>query len=109
MNSHADDAMWSLVLFDLPVLTKPQRRAATQFRNLLLDLAYQRVQLSVYARFSPTAHSLIATIKKIKRNVPDGGEVRILAVTDHQWASAHRFSAEPTPAALDPPSQLSIF
>jgi CRISPR-associated protein Cas2 len=101
--------MWSLVLFDLPVLTRAQARAATQFRNLLLDLAYQRVQLSVYARFSPTANSLVTAIKKIKRSIPDGGEVRILSITDHQWASAFRFSAAPTRVPSDAPEQLTIF
>ena len=29
--------MWILVMFDLPTDTKPQRKAATDFRNFLLD------------------------------------------------------------------------
>jgi CRISPR-associated protein Cas2 len=98
-----------LVLFDLPVLTKLQRKEANRFRNLLLDLAYQRVQLSVYTRFSPSAHSLIPAIKKIKRNLPDGGEVRILTITDHQWATGLRFSAVPLQGTMAQPTQLTIF
>jgi CRISPR-associated protein Cas2 len=104
-----DDAVWSLVLFDLPVLTKPQRTAATQFRNLLLDLAYMRVQLSVYVRFSPSAASLIPTIRRIKSGLPEGGDVQILAVTDNQWASAFRFSSRTPDPTARPPAQLTIF
>lgn len=43
--------MWMLVMFDLPTDTKPQRKAATAFRNFLLDEGFERSQFSVYARF----------------------------------------------------------
>lgn len=46
----ADDPMWCVVMFDLPVGTKKQRREATRFRNLLLDEGYWRAQYSVYVR-----------------------------------------------------------
>jgi CRISPR-associated protein Cas2 len=29
--------MWVMVLFDLPVMTKAERKAATKFRHFLLD------------------------------------------------------------------------
>lgn len=101
--------MWSLVMFDLPVLTKVERRDATKFRELLLDLGYQRMQFSVYARFSPSVSSVLPTIGTIKANLPDGGEVRILAITDHQWATALRFSNATGVDAEGAPPQLAIF
>ena len=33
----ADDPVWCVVMFDLPVATKKQRKEATRFRHLLLD------------------------------------------------------------------------
>jgi CRISPR-associated protein Cas2 len=42
--------MWVFVFFDLPVGTKPQRNAATRFRNFLKDDGYLMLQFSVYAR-----------------------------------------------------------
>ncbi|MDR0505190.1 MAG: CRISPR-associated endonuclease Cas2 [Bifidobacteriaceae bacterium] len=96
-------------MFDLPVLTKQQRRDATRFRLLLLDCGYIRVQLSVYAKFSPTASSIIPSIRKVKMGLPPGGEVRILAVTDHQWASADRFSNDTTAKPEPTPELLTIF
>ncbi len=101
--------MWSLVMFDLPVQTKAERRHATQFRDMLLDLGYQRTQLSVYARFSPSVSSVIPAIGTIKSSLPDGGDVRILSITDHQWATALRFSNAKGVGTEDMPSQLAIF
>lgn len=43
--------MWVMVIFDLPVQTKAQRRAATKFRNFLLDEGFSMSQFSVYMRF----------------------------------------------------------
>ena len=43
--------MWILVMFDLPVGTKEQMRAATRFREYLLDEGFEMAQFSIYARF----------------------------------------------------------
>jgi CRISPR-associated protein Cas2 len=96
-------------MFDLPVKTKAERRQATQFRLLLLDNGYQMAQLSVYARFSPSVSSILPTIGIIKRNLPPGGEVRILTVTDHQWATALRFFNERAVQPEEEPLQHTIF
>lgn len=100
--------MWSLVMFDLPVQTKVQRRRATAFRELLLDLGYQRTQFSVYTRFSPTVASVLPAIRRIKAGLPDGGEVRILSITDHEWATALRFSNAKSIDTEAAPAQLTI-
>ena len=39
-----------IVMFDLPVMTKAERRAATQFRNFLLNDGYYMMQFSIYIR-----------------------------------------------------------
>ena len=109
MSLSSEDAVWSMVMFDLPVQSKSERRRATKFRELLLDLGYQRTQLSVYTRFSPSVSSVIPAIGTIKSNLPDGGEVRLLSLTDRQWATALRFSNAKGREAEDSPSQLAIF
>ena len=40
--------MWLFCFFDLPVKTKAERKAATQFRKLLLGDGFNMLQLSVY-------------------------------------------------------------
>ncbi|MDR2380693.1 MAG: CRISPR-associated endonuclease Cas2 [Bifidobacteriaceae bacterium] len=105
----ADEKVWSLVMFDLPVKTKPQRSAATAFRNMLLDLGYARVQLSVYVRYLPLPSAGAAATRKIKLNLPPGGLVRIINISDHQWASAFRFSNLKQETGETPPDLLTIF
>lgn len=101
--------MWCVVMFDLPTLKKTQRRDANRFRNLLLDLGFWRAQLSVYSRFTPTAGGSTVAVNAIKRGLPTGGDVRILYVTDKQWAKALRFSNARLDDGSEQPDQLTIF
>ena len=84
--------MWCVVMFDLPVKTKSQSKEANRFRNHLLDLGFCRSQLSVYVQYFPLASRIAATVKQIKTALPDGGDSRIVSITDNQWAKAIRFS-----------------
>ncbi|AYD89102.1 CRISPR-associated endonuclease Cas2 [Actinomyces sp. 2119] len=105
----ADDPMWCVVMFDLPVGTKKQRREATRFRNLLLDEGYWRAQYSVYVRYSPTVAGENRRVNAIKANLPAGGEVRILYVTDREWARTLCFQNEAPVKVEKEPQQLTIF
>jgi CRISPR-associated protein Cas2 len=109
MPEAGDEEVWNLVMFDLPVKTKPERTAATAFRNMLLDLGYERVQLSVYVRYLPLPSAGSPAIRRIKRNLPRGGLVRILNVSDHQWATAFRFANFEAVRPESTPQQLTIF
>ncbi|MFR0557730.1 CRISPR-associated endonuclease Cas2 [Pseudoscardovia radai] len=87
--------MWCVVMFDLPVETKMERRAATQFRDLLLDQGFMMVQFSVYARYTPTLGGNRSSVEFIKKNIPAKGKVRILNLSDHQWAqSFHSYDSQ---------------
>ncbi len=89
--------------------TIEQRREATQFRNMLLDMGFCQVQLSVYARYAPRAGGNRLAVMTIKGNLPAGGVVRILHITDHQWAIAERFSHAKALPDPETPEQLTIF
>lgn len=104
-----DDAMWCLVMFDLPVKTAEQRREATRFRNCLKDLGLSMVQLSVYCQYMPRFHMAKHTVGEILGALPDQGQVRIVYVTDKQWSKALRFSNTVSIAQEEAPSQLTIF
>lgn len=101
--------MWSVVMFDLPVKTRKQRREASQFRHLLMDLGYMRAQYSVYVHYHPLASSARVPVATIKRNLPAGGEIRIVNVTDIQWSKALRFSNAVELDGAQEPEQLTIF
>lgn len=105
----ADDAMWCLVMFDLPVATKKERREAARFRNDLLDWGFSMVQLSVYVKFWPTGGQDMTTIRAIKRELPEGGQVRVVSITDRQWATGLRFDQARPVKEQGAPEQLMIF
>ena len=76
---------WVLVMFDLPVITDEERKAATKFRKNLLDDGYLMIQFSVYARPCVSFEHLDKHTERINRIVPAAGNVRILFMTDEQW------------------------
>lgn len=77
--------MWVIALFDLPVGTKKERKLAAKFRKHLMDLGFEMVQFSVYARHSFSKERVQALIPKISAEVPANGDVKILSVTDKQF------------------------
>ncbi|KAB1656983.1 CRISPR-associated endonuclease Cas2 [Pseudoclavibacter sp. CFCC 11306] len=103
------DPVWLLLMFDLPVVTKSQRREATQYRKMLLDFGFDQVQLSVYCKYVINASGLRSIVRPIKHQIPLEGQVRVLQLTDTQWASQYRFWG---PASQDPekrPEALELF
>ena len=76
---------WLVVAFDLPVMTKKQRKMATGFRKYLLDDGFQMIQWSVYARACVTFARQETHIERLKKNLPPEGSVRAIFVTRAQW------------------------
>ncbi|MUH59794.1 CRISPR-associated endonuclease Cas2 [Bifidobacterium canis] len=101
--------MWCLVMFDLPVGTKSERHEATVFRNLLLDMGYMMVQFSVYARYTPTQSGNRSTINMIKKHLPSGGKVRVLHISDHQWAQSLRYVNNVPQHNTEAPDVFTLF
>lgn len=98
-----------MVMFDLPVKHREQARRANEFRNMLLDLGFCQVQLSVYARYTPKAGGNRHAVATIKSHLPPGGSVRIIHVTDNQWATGQRFSQGRPDFTPEQPEQLTFF
>lgn len=76
---------WMLVVFDFPVLTKTQRKRATEFRKFLLKDGYVMVQLSVYARALVSHNRMKTHMRRLRSAIPPEGHVRALYVTQAQW------------------------
>lgn len=83
--------MWILAMFDLPVGTKKERKAATAFRNYLLDEGFEMAQFSVYMRWCSGREQVEAIIRRIEANMPRTGKVGLLAFTDKQYESIVTF------------------
>lgn len=103
------DPVWLLVMFDLPVLTKVQRKRANGYRKMLLDLGFNQVQLSVYSKYLVNASGVRGVLPSVKGNVPPDGEVRMLKLTDEQWAATYRYYGPREMPVEAKPEQLGLF
>ena len=75
-----------LVFFDLPVVTKTERRAYTVFRRFLVNDGYDMIQFSVYGRILNGQDALEKHYKRLVNHLPPEGSVRCLSVTEKQFA-----------------------
>lgn len=101
--------MWILVMFDLPTDTKPQRKAAGDFRNFLLDEGFERSQFSIYARFINGKEAFESRVRRIERALPSQGDVQVLTLTDRQYRDIVHFSDQGRRRTRENPSQLVLF
>ena len=85
--------MWMMVLFDLPVVESDERKAATDFRNFLLDNGFAMVQYSIYIKLFSGKDACEKYYKLIKNNLPPQGKVDILTITDKQYANIISYSS----------------
>ena len=84
-----------LVMFDLPVKTRAERRQATQFRNFLLKDGYHMVQFSVYARVCNGRDSVEAHRRRVLSALPAKGSVRMLVITEKQYGAIEILVGQP--------------
>ncbi len=77
--------MRMLVFFDLPVMTKQQRRMATSFRNFLIRDGYFMMQYSVYARVCNGTDEVKKHRRRLHHVLPDNGAIRLLVITEKQF------------------------
>lgn len=102
--------MWLFVFFDLPVGTKKERKAATDFRNKLLKDGFTMMQFSVYIRHCPSMESGEVHIRRVKSFLPPKGQVSILKVTDKQFGLIANFwGASSQKPKQQPLPQLELF
>ena len=88
--------MWLLVMYDLPVFTKQQRKEATKFRVELLKQGFEMEQFSIYTRHCPSKEAANKYHPKIRNMLPQGGLVQILLITDIQYENIVTYSQNET-------------
>ena len=96
-------------MFDLPVVEKPERKAATEFRNTLLELGFEMAQFSVYMRFCTGQPQSETLTKRIEQALPEGGKVNILFFTDKQCEHVLTFYGRSKQPPQKAPDQFDLF
>ncbi len=87
MSAETRRHMRLLVFFDLPVVSRAERRAYSVFRRFLLNDGYDMIQFSVYGRILNGYDAEAKHLKRLVDNLPPAGSVRCLTVTEKQFAS----------------------
>lgn len=101
--------MWLVVLFDLPVGTPKERKAANRFRHDLLNLGFEMSQFSVYLRFCAGKEQAEAYERKIEHAMPSSGKIHIMAITDKQYENIRTYRGRKRERSPENPSQFALF
>jgi len=78
--------MRTIVFFDLPVTTRKERRIYTDFRKWLIKNGHIMIQYSVYVKVFTNRDAAVKHIGKLRQNAPKSGAVRVMLVTEKQYA-----------------------
>lgn len=78
-----------IVFFDLPVMTKAQRKIATDFRKFMIDDGYYMIQFSVYGRLCNNFDNAQLHCRRLANYAPEEGSVRVMVVTEKQYANMY--------------------
>ena len=101
--------MWMVVMFDLPVVEKAERKAATVFRKSLLDQGFEMAQFSVYMRFCTSQAQADTHGRRVEEALPEGGKVNVLTFTDKQYERIVTYLGKAKQPANKTPDQFDLF
>lgn len=102
------NAMWVMVGFDLPTLTKDDTRFANRFRKDLTDMGFTRFQLSFYTYYLQSKAQADTVAKKVRACVPPNGHVCIFFITDKQFSMIRNYFGG-RKVSVDVPEQGLLF
>lgn len=74
-----------LVLFDLPSVTKREKKSYVRFRKDIMDDGFTMMQFSIYMRFCRNLQDANKHIARVLSMAPSDGNIRILCITEKQY------------------------
>ena len=101
--------MWVLVLFDLPTFTKKERKAASEFREKLKKDGFGMFQFSIYSRHCSTKENAEVHKQRVRRFLPESGDVAMLCITDKQFGEIEIYHKAKEVKGPSEPQQLELF
>lgn len=95
-----------LVFFDLPMITDKQRREYTAFHKYLIRNGFIMMQKSVYSKLVLNNVTSAAVRQRIRNNLPSGGVVELLEITENQFSRIEYLVGEEQQLVIDSVSRL---
>jgi len=102
-------AVWIFAMFDLPTDTRKARKDYTYFRKNLLKDGFSMLQYSVYVRHCASEENADVHYNRVRNFLPPDGEIRLVTITDKQFARMQTFWGKMRKTAPLPPQQLELF
>lgn len=97
-----------IVFFDLPTLTRENRRDYSRFRRMLIKSGFMMLQESVYCRMVLNHTIANSTISNIRKNKPSKGLVMVLEVTEKQFSKMEMITGDYFSEVIDNDKRLVI-
>lgn len=101
--------MWLFVFFDLPTETKKDRKIYTTFRKHLLNDGFTMFQFSIYLRHCASRENAQVHINRVKKWLPEKGNVGILCITDKQFGNMELYYGRAPQEKITEGQQLELF
>lgn len=101
--------LWVLVFFDLPTVTKKDKKIYTTFRKDLLRDGFAMFQFSIYLRHCSSRENAAVHINRVKKSLPAKGHVGIMTITDKQFGMMELFYGKAEKELPHTPQQLELF
>lgn len=76
-----------IIFFDLPMNSKDEVRIYSKFRKWLIENGYIMMQYSIYCKIFNNRDACVKHIPILKRYVPKKGQIRIMMITEKQYAN----------------------
>lgn len=83
-----------VIFFDLPTTSYKNLVEYRHFRKFLIKNGFIMLQESVYSKLVINRSSLSLVKKKVQNNLPSGGNIQLLEITEKQYASIEYLRGE---------------
>ena len=100
--------MWIAVTFDLPVVTAEERKNYRNIRKKLRSCGFSAVQKSFFWRWAENKEKVDLIINKVKKAVPDSGNIIFLLIADHSFSRGIQIENGKESTLPKPPSPWII-
>ncbi|NMB09380.1 MAG: CRISPR-associated endonuclease Cas2 [Tissierellia bacterium] len=97
-----------LVMFDLPSVTREEKKEYRKFRRFLIKSGFIMMQESIYTKLTLNQNQSASIEKSIYLNRPKNGLVQMLTITEKQFAKIRYIVGENKSEFLDTDDRMII-
>lgn len=100
--------MRMMLMFDLPIKTKIDRRNYRKFRKYIMESGFVMMQKSIYTKIVLNPTKAKTTLDNIRRNAPGDGLIQIITITERQYNQMELLIGEVNDMVINDRSKVVI-